>query len=68
MAGPLKGKGVWIDPLNHHTFRERQGEFNWCVYEKKDVAKAVEFLKSKIKDKKILEFIDEAFDEVIEKG
>lgn len=68
MAEPLKGKSIWIDPLNHHTFRERQGEFNWCVYDQKDVLIAIEFLKNKIKDKKIEELIDEAFADVIEKG
>ena len=67
MTEQLKEKGIWIDPLNHHTFRERQGEFNWCVYDKKDIAKAVEFLKGKIKDEKVLKLIDEAFEDVIEK-
>lgn len=61
----LKGKGIWINPLNTHTFREKQAEFNWCIYDKKDIAKSVKTLKEKIakepqKDK-ILQIIDEVF-------
>lgn len=61
----LKGKGIWINPLNTHTFREKQAEFNWCIYDKKDIAKSIKALKEKIakepqKDK-IIQIIDEVF-------
>lgn len=67
MASPeqLKGKGIWINPLNTHTFKEKQAEFNWCIYDKKDIAKSIKTLKEKIakepQEGKIIQKIDEVF-------
>ena len=58
----LKSKGIWINPLNTHTFREKQAEFNWCIYDKKDIAKSINEFKEKIKNKEeVIKAIDEVF-------
>lgn len=57
----LKNKGIWINPLNTHTFREKQAEFNWCVYDKRDIAKSINLFKERIKDKEMIKAIDEVF-------
>ena len=56
---PLKSKGIWINPLNTHTFREKQAEFNWCIYDKRDIAKSIKALKERVNKEGVTKIIDE---------